>query len=128
VPTDQDAWRQQAGNGPQHRATLVMRPHGRKRGEADRRQRRGHRHLDGVVGRETFGRQDEGHERHHQHAATDAQQAGQKTGAGAEQGQLKDQQGFGDHGQPGSISKRKRQRQGWRWGNKASASATGPAS
>ena len=39
-----------------------------------------------------------GDEGHHQHAAANAQQAGQKTGAHAEHGQFNDQQGFENHG------------------------------
>ena len=75
----QDARRQQADDGPAHRAAAVVGAHRRQRGEADRRQRGGHRHLHGVFGRDSPCGEDDGDERHHQHAAADAQQARRET-------------------------------------------------
>ena len=70
------------------RAARVVRTHRRQCGEADGRQRCGHGHLDDMLLWVVARGQDDGQERHHQHAATDAEPTGQKAGDEAQQGQL----------------------------------------
>ena len=52
--SDQDARRQQPDDAPEHRAALVVCAHRRHRGEEDRRERRGDRHVDDVLGRKAL--------------------------------------------------------------------------
>ncbi len=91
---EHDARRQQLDDVPAHRAALVVGTHTGQRGEDDGGHGGGDGHLDREVGRHAPPTQDDGEKGHHDHAPANAQQAGQKTGAQAESGQLDDQQRF----------------------------------
>ena len=63
-------------------------------GEDDGRHRGGDGHLDRQIDRHAAVAKDGGDEGHHDHAPTDAEQAGQKSAAQAEQHEFGDQDGF----------------------------------
>ena len=82
---------------PAHGATFVVCAHARQRGEDDRGHRGGDGHLDRQVWGDPTRREHQGDERHHDHAATDPQEARQKAGANAQKGQLREEEGFEEH-------------------------------
>jgi len=113
---DHNAWGQALDQIPAHGFFLMVGTHTGDAGEDDGGHGCGDRHLDGQVGADPTRTQQVSQERHHDHAAANAQQARQKARAQAQNGQFGQQQRFDDHGGSGEEK------------NKVSASATGPAS
>ena len=69
----------------------VMLAHRRDRREQDRRRRRRDRHVHDVLGRETLPREDERQQRHHRHAAAEAEQPGEEADDRAQDEERADQ-------------------------------------
>jgi len=77
----------------------VVSPHARHRSEDDGRHRGGNRHLHGQIRTHAALSEQIGEEGHHDHAATNAEQTGQKTCAKAQNGQFGQQRWFNHHGE-----------------------------